>query len=64
LSIISLGGSNEKARFLFDLFDLDRDGYLSAKELTLLLTQVISSWLCPDTVTKATNRLRQQWVDF
>lgn len=38
LSIICLGGSNEKIRFLFDLFDLDRDGLLSRKELTLLLT--------------------------
>ena len=32
LSIICLGGVNEKIRFVFDLFDIDRDGALSIKE--------------------------------
>jgi Ca2+-binding EF-hand superfamily protein len=36
LSIICLGSSDEKIRFLFDLFDLDRDGFLSRKELVLM----------------------------
>lgn len=29
LSIICLSSTNEKIRFVFDLFDLDRDGYLN-----------------------------------
>ena len=32
LSIICLGSTNEKIRFAFDLFDIDRDGVLSRKE--------------------------------
>ena len=43
LSIISLSGTSEKIRFVFDLFDLDRDGYLNKSELrTLLETAVLS----------------------
>ncbi len=37
LSIICLGSTNEKIRFLFDLFDLDRDSLLNKKEMTKLL---------------------------
>lgn len=43
LSIICLSGTNEKIRFIFDLFDLDRDGYLNKTELrTLLETSMLS----------------------
>ena len=43
LSIICLSSNNEKIRFIFDLFDLDRDGYLNKHELrTLLETSVLS----------------------
>ena len=40
LSIICLGSTDEKFRFLFDLFDLDCDGLLSRKELLNLLTTI------------------------
>ena len=40
LSIICLGSTNEKLRFFFDLFDLDRDGFLSRKEQTTLMITV------------------------
>lgn len=43
LSIICLSSNNEKIRFIFDLFDLDRDGYLNRQELRMLLeTSVLS----------------------
>ncbi len=38
LSIICLGSTVEKFRFLFDLFDLDCDGQLTRKEVFNLLT--------------------------
>lgn len=45
LSIICLGSTNEKIRFLFDLFDLDRDSLLNKKELTKLLHQLATIWI-------------------
>jgi len=38
LSIICLGSTNEKLRFTFDLFDIDRDSYLSKKEQSQLVS--------------------------
>jgi Ca2+-binding EF-hand superfamily protein len=37
LSLICRSGTNEKIRFVFDLFDLDKDGYLNKNEIAKLL---------------------------
>lgn len=44
LSIICLSSTNEKIRFVFDLFDLDRDGYLNRQELRMLLDTAVMSF--------------------
>lgn len=44
ISIICLASTNEKIRFIFDLFDLDRDGYLNRQELRLLLETAVLSY--------------------
>jgi len=43
LSIICLSGTNEKIRFVFDLFDLDRDGFLTKADVKQLLDTAILS---------------------
>jgi len=58
-----LGSSNEKLRFLFDLFDLDRDGLLSRKELLVLLNQLINVWIPPENA-KAKAGLRSSWIEI
>ena len=49
LSIICLGSANEKFRFIFDLFDIDSDGFLSRKELLFMLN-VLSQLLIEPTL--------------
>lgn len=44
LSLICLSGNNEKVRFVFDLFDLDRDGYLNKTEIEKLLRTSVMSF--------------------
>jgi len=39
-----LSSTNEKIRFVFDLFDLDRDGYLNKQELRTLLESAVMSF--------------------
>ena len=43
VTLCSLVSGPEKVRTVFDLFDLDRDGYLSAPELHTLLTTAVAS---------------------
>jgi Ca2+-binding EF-hand superfamily protein len=62
LSIICLGSTNEKFRFMFDLFDVDCDGLLSRKELLYLLTTL--SQLLIDQKIQNSGRLRVAWVDL
>jgi Ca2+-binding EF-hand superfamily protein len=44
LSIICMSSTNEKIRFIFDLFDLDRDGFLNKLEIRKLLETSILSF--------------------
>lgn len=44
LSIICLSSTNEKIRFIFDMFDIDRDGYLNKQEFRVLLETSIMSF--------------------
>lgn len=45
----SKGGRDEKLRFAFKVYDMDRDGYISNGELYLVLKQMVGNNLkvCP-----------------
>ena len=62
LSIISLSSTNEKIRFVFDLFDLDRDGYLNRPELRTLLETSVTTFrkFCKDSASDSLDKL---WID-
>lgn len=61
LSIICLGSTNEKFRFIFDLFDINCDGLLSRKELLQMLN-TLSQLLLEK--KENSGRLRVEWVDL
>lgn len=61
LSIITLSSTNEKIRFVFDLFDLDKDGYLNRQELKTLLETSVQSFrkFCKG----PSDQIDKQWIE-